>query len=111
MLPRHPQRPGRHSERPPRHPERSEGSGWRRLTTLALTLALVPVIATIARADDPALPVDPGSDPTSQIPQDPGQACQDQVDKTAAGSTTQGAGCDNNYTPIAKDGTKLSWAQ
>ncbi|MDX6652010.1 MAG: hypothetical protein QOJ38_791, partial [Solirubrobacterales bacterium] len=42
---------------------------------------------------------------------DPGQACQDQVDKTPAGSTTQGAGCDNNYTPIAKDGTKLSWAQ
>ncbi|MDX6652413.1 MAG: hypothetical protein QOJ38_1194, partial [Solirubrobacterales bacterium] len=79
-------------------------------TLLALALAAAALVATTARAADPALPVNPG-DPTSQIPQDPGQACQDQVDKTPAGSTTQGAGCDNNYTPIAKDGTKLSWAQ
>ncbi|MDX6633572.1 MAG: hypothetical protein QOG26_1577, partial [Solirubrobacterales bacterium] len=42
---------------------------------------------------------------------DPGQACQDQVNQSGLGSSTQGAGCDNQYTPIAKDGTKLSWAQ
>ncbi|MDX6653174.1 MAG: Photosynthesis system assembly factor [Solirubrobacterales bacterium] len=74
-------------------------------------------LAAVARADDPVLPVDPGPDPTGQgalidqAQSDPGEACQGQIDKNGLGSTTQGAGCDNKYTPVAKDGSTLAWSQ
>ncbi|MDX6652909.1 MAG: hypothetical protein QOJ38_1690 [Solirubrobacterales bacterium] len=62
-----------------------------------------------ARADDPV----PGGvpDPTASIPQNPGEACQQQVDHAGAGAATKGGGCDNRYTPIAKEGAKLGWTQ
>jgi hypothetical protein len=71
---------------------------------------LLATLGSVARAQDPP-PVDPAADPLGAVPQDPGQACQEQVDQTPAASTTQGAGCDNKYTPIAKDGAKLAWSQ
>ncbi|MDX6662210.1 MAG: hypothetical protein QOG09_312, partial [Solirubrobacterales bacterium] len=86
-------------------------------TLLALALAAAALVATTARAADPALPVDPGPDPSGQgalidqAASDPGQACQDQVDKNGLGSTTQGTGCDNKYTPIGKDGKGIGWTQ
>ncbi|MDX6653056.1 MAG: hypothetical protein QOJ38_1837 [Solirubrobacterales bacterium] len=89
----------------------------RRLILAALSAAIVFVLSAIARADDPTLPVDPGPDPSGQgalIDQastDPGLACQDQVDKNNLGSTTQGAGCDNPYTPIGQDGKGIGWTQ
>ncbi|MDX6662771.1 MAG: hypothetical protein QOG09_873, partial [Solirubrobacterales bacterium] len=74
-----------------------------------LACALLVSTAAIARADDPI----PGGtpDPTAAIPQDPGEACQQQVNQTAAGNATQGAGCDNKYTPVAKDGQGIGWSQ
>jgi hypothetical protein len=90
---------------------------------LARTRALASAIAAfacllgavaIAQAQDP--PPNLG-DPSGQAgfldkaQTDPGEACQDKVNENALNQTTQGAGCDNPYTPVGQDGKGIGWTQ
>ena len=72
----------------------------RRLVVVLLVAVLAIAVTSAARAQDPP-----------SVPSDPGEACQEQVDKNGLSSTTQGLGCDNRYTPIAKDGKAIGWSQ
>jgi hypothetical protein len=68
----------------------------RKLAVLCLTASLVAAACAIARADGL-----PGA--TNQPAQDPGPTCE-----AVTGSST---GCDNGYTPVAKDGCAAGWTQ
>ncbi|MDX6662390.1 MAG: hypothetical protein QOG09_492, partial [Solirubrobacterales bacterium] len=50
-------------------------------------------------------------DPSGQVPQDPGEDCTQASADTGLSSATGGSGCDTQFTPIAKDGSKLGWTQ
>ncbi|MDX6652262.1 MAG: hypothetical protein QOJ38_1043, partial [Solirubrobacterales bacterium] len=76
-----------------------------RIGAIALLVVGTAILGTtVARADDP---VPTPSDPTTQIPSDPGKTCADQT----AAANPGAAGCDNPYTPIAKEGSGIGWTQ
>ncbi|MDX6663269.1 MAG: hypothetical protein QOG09_1371, partial [Solirubrobacterales bacterium] len=76
-----------------------------RIGAIALLVVGTAILGTtVARADDPV--PSPG-DPAAQVPSDPGKTCADQT----AAANPGALGCDNVYTPIAKDGAGLGWTQ
>ena len=91
-----------------------------RLAAVLLSAGLAAGLATAASAQDPSPVPDNPTDgvltPKQQATldkaqNDPGEACQEQVNDNGLAPTTNGAGCDNRYTPIAKDGSKMAWTQ
>ena len=86
---------------------------------LGLIAALLVIgLGSVARAQDPPPQVlDENQQATVERAQgDPGEACQEQVNQSQAAGTVNsppvsGAGCDNQYTPVAKDGNGIGWSQ
>ena len=97
----------------------------RRGVTAMMTVAMLVGLGAAASAQDPgSLPddapvqvLDENQQATVDKAQsDPGAACQEQVNQSAAGGTVNnppisGAVCDNKFTPVAKDGEPIGWTQ